>query len=76
MLYTDALNKLKEETDINSLSEGEYVLTGPCVCQSAAGFYIGQWCLERSGDFFIPQPYDRLSGYMTKEQALLKLADY
>jgi hypothetical protein len=69
MFYKDAVKSLTENTDINSMSEGELKVTEPCVCESAAGFYIGEWCIEKTDNFLLPQPYQRLSDYMTKELA-------
>ena len=37
---------------------------------SAAGFYIGQSCVEEMEDgYLLPQPFDRCSHYMSKEVA-------
>lgn len=48
------------------------------VMQSAAGYYIGQYCYEDMGDGeWLLQPYDRDTGYYkTREQAELMLKGY
>ena len=41
----------------------------PKVCQSAAGHYVGYWCPNCG-------PYDRCTGYMSKEEAESLLASF
>lgn len=48
-------------------------ITSPQICKSQAGYYVGQWCVEWIHNSWVPQPYDRLSGYGTREQMLQEL---
>ena len=50
--------------------EGAIFETEQCVCRSAAGFYVGSWCIESISGHWLPQPYARNSVYFpTFEQA-------
>ena len=50
--------------------QGNLIISDYQVMQSAAGFYIGQSCVEEMEDgYLLPQPFDRCSHYMSKEEA-------
>lgn len=51
-------------------------LTQVHVCESAAGCYIGTWCVEFDHGTWFPSPYERLSGYGSREQMLAELPHY
>ena len=44
--------------------EGTLFITEQCVCKSAAGYYIGTWCIEVVCGSWLPQPHSRDSEYM------------
>ena len=70
MFAHDEVQKLLNKQDVllKPLKNGELKITPTCICESAAGHYIGLWCVEKDGDMLTPQPYDRFSGYMTKDE--------
>ena len=68
--------ELKQIVNKGNIAISERAVTQCHVCQSAAGFYIGQWCVENMGGDLVPMPYDRLSGYGTKEEMLAVLDEY
>ena len=51
----------------------EELVSDPMVLESAAGFYIGELCLDQ--EYKIPMPYSRLSFgyYQTREEAQQEL---
>lgn len=51
----------------------EELVSEPMVLESAAGFYIGELCLDQ--EYKIPMPYSRLSFgyYQTREEAQQEL---
>lgn len=49
MFYTDTIKDLENKTNIQEIQKGEYRTTEPCICESAAGFYIGTWCIKKNG---------------------------
>jgi hypothetical protein len=56
--------------------EHQDLVVGPdVVMQSAAGYYVGQWCFEYldddlyNGEWCGPMPYARDTEYMSKEHA-------
>tara|TARA_B100000700_G_scaffold331528_1_gene465228 strand:+ start:1689 stop:1928 length:240 start_codon:yes stop_codon:yes gene_type:complete len=78
MFQDKEIKKLLDREDVllKTLKEGELKITPVCVCESAAGFYLGTWCVERISNSLLPQPYERLSGYMSKEDAIEALPYY
>lgn len=71
------LDSLIEKGKAGQLDKSRLHITQPAVCNSAAGHYIGTWCVEYEGGMWYQQPYSRDSGYMTCEQAeKLLLSDY
>jgi len=68
MFYQDTVEKLLEYPS-NRLKEGQIVIGPLCVCESGAGFYIGRWCIEKIEGCVVPQPYERVTGYMSREAA-------
>lgn len=66
----------REDQLLEKLKEGELKITPVCVCESAAGFYLGTWCVENINGSLLPQPYERLSGYMSREDAVEALPHY
>lgn len=56
--------------------EGQLVISGQTVMQSAAGWYVGTFCLERMGDQWFGQPYSRDSDYFSNPKNAQKLRDY
>jgi hypothetical protein len=60
----------KDYNDIQWTEEDVYgtkmMVSEPLAMSSAAGWYVGQICKE---DDFL-QPYDRLTNYMSKEDAI------
>lgn len=63
--------KLFDDCDeIVNPSEGQMVITGPVVCKTCA-YYVGKWCAEWTGSFWMPQPYSRDTDYFgTVEEAI------
>ncbi len=63
--------KLFDDCDeIVNPSEGQMVITGPVVCKTCA-YYVGRWCAEWTGSFWMPQPYSRDTDYFgTVEEAI------
>lgn len=57
-------------------NEGDLFVTENCVCKSAAGYYIGSWCIEVIEGQWFPQPYERLTHYMTEAEANVVLGEY
>tara|TARA_R110000803_G_scaffold208728_1_gene277622 strand:+ start:774 stop:1019 length:246 start_codon:yes stop_codon:yes gene_type:complete len=51
-------------------------ISEPIVMASAAGWYIGAICKDKTECGGMIQPYDRYSGYMPKEMALQQLREY
>jgi len=49
--------------------EGQLVVSEDCVMRSAAGFYVGQFCVEYmpDGEWF-PQPWDRSTQYTDSQE--------
>jgi hypothetical protein len=62
--------------EANQLDKTKIHTKEPQVCKSNVGHYIGRWCVEWLHNTWIPQPYERLSGYGTKEQMLKELKFY
>jgi hypothetical protein len=60
------------------INSGNY-LSGPLVMRSAAGWYVGELCLDDDLPNF-PQPYDRYTGYFATEaeaeRALIAFLDF
>ena len=65
------LNIVREFCDIGGELSKQYSLitSPPVVMASAAGWYVGQVCWESDCPEIL-QPYDRLTGYMTEEDAI------
>lgn len=65
--------EMTEEQYTNWINSGSY-LSGPIVMKSAAGWYVGEACLDEDIPNF-PMPYDRYTGYfLDKESAEKALA--
>lgn len=57
----DSLIEKAVEMDIPM---SDWIASEPCVMRSAAGWYVGQFCVERMGENeYLPMPYDRLTTY-------------
>lgn len=71
MKYQDAVSELITQAETMFEPEiGKLLITPLCICESAAGFYLGWWCLEYMGEgSWCPQPYDRAGMYMTLKDA-------
>tara|TARA_B100002019_G_scaffold293220_1_gene319444 strand:+ start:3586 stop:3828 length:243 start_codon:yes stop_codon:yes gene_type:complete len=79
MFYHEAIESIltNEKESLETMKEGELKITQPCICKSEAGFYIGEWCIEKTGNnLLLPQPYQRLSGYMSESDAVEQLPHY
>jgi len=51
------------------ISIGDYLISKPCVMKSYAGWYVGEFCVERvDEEFFMPMPYDRLTTYCNNQE--------
>lgn len=62
--------KLSEIEWLPKGSGAEYTVSKPMVMKSAAGFYVGQVCVENGDPLDWIQPYDRISHYFaTPEEA-------
>lgn len=55
------------------INSGSY-LSGPLVMRSAAGWYVGELCIEDDLPNF-PQPYDRYTGYFATEAEAKRALD-
>lgn len=74
----EEIKGLVAQGEAGELDKNKLHITQAHVCKSAAGCYIGQWCVEFESDMnmWFPQPYQRLSGYGTREQMLSQLPHY
>ena len=67
------LDQVEQDTDLTKFTERREVLfvSPHTVMSTPAGYYIGQVCNEYDWDLecWIPQPYSRNTGYMSKEDA-------
>jgi len=67
------LDQVEQNTDVSSFKKGcELLFVSPhTVMSTPAGYYVGKVCNEYDWDleFWIPQPYSRDTGYMSKEDA-------
>ena len=52
--------------------EGQLVVTGPVVCKTCA-YYVGRWCAEWTGSFWMPQPYSRETDYFATVQEAINI---
>lgn len=67
------------EADYKRWIDSGNFLSGPLVMRSAAGWYVGELCLDDDLPNF-PQPYDRYTGYFATEaeaeRALIAFLDF
>jgi len=69
--HVDALmDKCETLMEECKMHEGMLLLTPICVCESAAGLYIGTWCVENVDGNVMAQPYERVSDYIPKNQRI------
>ena len=75
-MFADAPKVVWGELEDNCGDMGH--VSKPCVMQSAAGYYIGIAFKHTLGSpcHGLIEPQERLSGYMSREQAEASLADY
>tara|TARA_Y100000114_G_C11580542_1_gene240814 strand:+ start:361 stop:600 length:240 start_codon:yes stop_codon:yes gene_type:complete len=68
------IEDIKFTRDFCDIPHFEGVVSEPLVMASAAGWYIGTVCKDDEMPDLV-QPYDRWTGYMTKEQAIETLKE-
>lgn len=61
-------NLIREAERFTNPVEGQLVVSEDCVMRSAAGYYVGQFCVEYLNGEWFPQPWARGTKY-TNTQA-------
>lgn len=60
-LQSEAIQQLKKKAETMFEPEvGKLLISDDAICNSAAGYYVGTWCIEYMGNGdWLPQPYER-----------------
>ena len=68
------IDTLIAKGNAGELARDRIHVTDDVVCESAAGHYVGTWCVEFIGNEWVPMPYSRDTDYMPLDKAEAYLA--